>query len=491
MYSSYQDLHGGFTNNCLTDLTGAPSEQIEEGEFQAWGVNIDSWLKRGFLVYVENNKNLQSQNILYNSGYSFAILDIYDIISINTTLVKLRSPIKNLIYEDGEWNSKSQKWTEQIKQQINYEQSSQIFYMSLQELRNNFEYLGNCRTHENYKFNIKMTELENLVIQKPYTNNYEYEVIVQPGENQIVLYKYNPLGDKISFNCEIKANLQEVQIKAVYDLYGYQNDLQEQIQENQMGNSKCNKGNILRGSKLQNMLQKKESDQNEEQIQQQFTVVDLIRFMRETCTPNKRIWDEKEIDVFVYFHQHIDGVIILVQNYESYVYEEYNTLELQNLRLEKEGDDKVNVDYANNTLSFIIQPFEYQILFFETINKNDPYGFRLGFINNFLMLLQKNYGPFWISTTLIFMLYACANLSFYIQEPLNYKVKFGLIPTAFTIVYLMLIGIPILLSFLINFYGGSSTFIDMICIYGYSMCSFIIASFFNIFPFFKFKWSLK
>lgn len=31
MYTSYFDLNGGFTCNCLTDLTGAPTEYIEEG----------------------------------------------------------------------------------------------------------------------------------------------------------------------------------------------------------------------------------------------------------------------------------------------------------------------------------------------------------------------------------------------------------------------------------------------------------------------------
>jgi hypothetical protein len=57
MYSSYQDLNCGFVSNCLTDLTGAPTEYIEEGDYISWGNNIDSWLKRDFLVYVENNKN--------------------------------------------------------------------------------------------------------------------------------------------------------------------------------------------------------------------------------------------------------------------------------------------------------------------------------------------------------------------------------------------------------------------------------------------------
>lgn len=36
MYRSYDAMNGGFTQNALTDLTGAPTEVIEEGSAEDW-----------------------------------------------------------------------------------------------------------------------------------------------------------------------------------------------------------------------------------------------------------------------------------------------------------------------------------------------------------------------------------------------------------------------------------------------------------------------
>lgn len=43
----------------LTDLTGAPTEMIDEGTAEEWFIKIDSWMKRGFLVFAENDRNVR------------------------------------------------------------------------------------------------------------------------------------------------------------------------------------------------------------------------------------------------------------------------------------------------------------------------------------------------------------------------------------------------------------------------------------------------
>lgn len=56
-----------------------------------------------------------------------------------------------------------------------------------------------------------MTELENLIICSPYEDSRTYEVNILPGKEIVVIYKYNPFGEKFSFNCKIKAALDQVE----------------------------------------------------------------------------------------------------------------------------------------------------------------------------------------------------------------------------------------------------------------------------------------
>lgn len=62
---------------------------------------------------------------------------------------------------------------------------------------------------------VEMTELENLIICKPYDNSNIYEVSISPGNEAIVIYKYNPFGEKFSFNCKIKAGLDPVVLSSI------------------------------------------------------------------------------------------------------------------------------------------------------------------------------------------------------------------------------------------------------------------------------------
>ena len=68
------------------------------------------------------------------------------------------------------------------------------------------------------------------------------------------------------------------------------------------------------------------------------------------------------------------------------------------------------------------------------------------------------YGPFWIWTTLICLLFISGNISRYIRlgyEDFTYN--FTVIPIACSIVYGVGIGLPLLMKIVLNLYGTDSS----------------------------------
>lgn len=77
-YGSYNALHGGIINYCLTDLTGCPTEIKEQVDFSQWWDSLKIWMDRGFLAFVETEKIPGSDDPL-KQGFSFAVLDMQEV----------------------------------------------------------------------------------------------------------------------------------------------------------------------------------------------------------------------------------------------------------------------------------------------------------------------------------------------------------------------------------------------------------------------------
>jgi len=88
----------------------------------------------------------------------------------------------------------------------------------------------------------------------------------------------------------------------------------------------------------------------------------------------------------------------------------------------------------------------------------------LGFIpikRDFIEVIRPNpdfYGPFWILTTLIFLLSSTGNLSRYFEnwERDEYIFKLELVRYGVVILYSFGFGLPILLYFVMKFLGGNN-----------------------------------
>jgi len=96
--------------------------------------------------------------------------------------------------------------------------------------------------------------------------------------------------------------------------------------------------------------------------------------MRENTKGVKRIWNDKEINVFVHHFLHGEGVIILFLNYTDFAYEEYIVFELENLKIEV---DSKTTHTDETVVRFILSSYDHNIIFLNLVNKKDPYGFKV------------------------------------------------------------------------------------------------------------------
>ena len=91
------------------------------------------------------------------------------------------------------------------------------------------------------------------------------------------------------------------------------------------------------------------------------------------------------------------------------------------------------------------------------------------------------YGPFWILTSLIASLFIAGNLSRYIRlGKKDFEYNFTVIPIAAGIIYGVGLGLPLLISYLLKWFGNNvsegTPVASAIGIYGYSFSSFLLVS---------------
>ena len=93
------------------------------------------------------------------------------------------------------------------------------------------------------------------------------------------------------------------------------------------------------------------------------------------------------------------------------------------------------------------------------------------FNKNFIKLVEKNpdlYGPFWIYTTLIFIVSSAASLTKYIQGADNEDYFQKFIPLAMSVIYGIGFCLPLIIKVLMFLFGSETSFILVLNIYAYS-----------------------
>lgn len=96
------------------------------------------------------------------------------------------------------------------------------------------------------------------------------------------------------------------------------------------------------------------------------------------------------------------------------------------------------------------------------------------------------WGPMWISTTIIFILFAGGNLSRFLlaEDKKHFKYEYNYMYVAFVLVYAMAFIVPSLLGLFIKFILKSDLGIfEVVCLYGYSLSVFVIVLILCIIPY--------
>lgn len=105
------------------------------------------------------------------------------------------------------------------------------------------------------------------------------------------------------------------------------------------------------------------------------------------------------------------------------------------------------------------------------------------------------YGPFWISTTLIFSMAMTGNLASYISftpTPAHPKwtYNFNQLSLASSVIYSYVTLLPLLFWMLLRYYEASKKLVDVLCIYGYTLSVFVPISVLCVLPNNFLRWLL-
>lgn len=86
------------------------------------------------------------------------------------------------------------------------------------------------------------------------------------------------------------------------------------------------------------------------------------------------------------------------------------------------------------------------------------------------------YGPFWIATTVVFILFVTGNLAKSVtayETGTPFEPDFTQMTVAASVVYAYTFGFSLLLWLLLRYYRFPLSFLEITCLYGYSLTIFI------------------
>lgn len=142
-----------------------------------------------------------------------------------------------------------------------------------------------------------------------------------------------------------------------------------------------------------------------------------------------------------------------------------------------QNEGKKDVDPAQSYINKLLCIFSFIRPYFKVTYKDVKERIISSFmpINNLFFDIANNtpdlYGPFWIYTTLIYVIAAGGALSYYFTNSSNYFQLF--VPIAGTILYSFGFGFPFLLWLCMKIFNIGMKYVCLICIYGYSLSCFI------------------
>jgi len=100
------------------------------------------------------------------------------------------------------------------------------------------------------------------------------------------------------------------------------------------------------------------------------------------------------------------------------------------------------------------------------------------------------YGPFWIATTLIFVMAASANFASWLADADNFQYDFKTVTFGAAAIYGYILVVPIALWIAFRWLAVSLGLVQIVCFYGYSLFVFLPIAVLCILPFDWLRWAL-
>lgn len=151
---------------------------------------------------------------------------------------------------------------------------------------------------------------------------------------------------------------------------------------------------------------------------------------------------------------------------------------MQQVENQTEAENKNKTEYSSTYIDKLLCVFNFIRPYFKVTFNDIKDRVKRSFIptnNDFLVIAEKNpdlYGPFWIYTTLIYVIAAGGALSYYFTNSANNYFQM-FVPVAGSILYCFGFGFPLALWVCMKIFKIEMKYVSLVCLYGYSLCCLI------------------
>ena len=152
--------------------------------------------------------------------------------------------------------------------------------------------------------------------------------------------------------------------------------------------------------------------------------------------------------------------------------------EVKNVQNSSENKNETEKEYSSSYIDKLMCLFRFIKPYFKVTFNDIKSRIICSFKpikNDFLELAENKpdlYGPFWIYTTLIYVIAAGGALSYYFTNSINNYFQM-FVPVAGSILYSFGFGFPLVLWLCMKFFKIPMKYVSLICLYGYSLCCLI------------------
>lgn len=157
-YGCYYDIQAGFTEEALTDLTGAPCEVIDRDDPNCWQRVKEADERQYIITAGCVGSGVASADAHSYEGLGLIIDHAYAVISAKeirvsgrvVRLLKIRNPWGRFEWK-GNWSDESPLWTPEAKQQVDFTSAADgTFWMSFEDFQKYFESFTICLVHDDF-----------------------------------------------------------------------------------------------------------------------------------------------------------------------------------------------------------------------------------------------------------------------------------------------------------------------------------------------------